>query len=161
MGSNQHYFRSADEMFAAFPGHKSAVSRTMEIADRIEPDVFSNFYARKRRTQQHEAIVGRYAGVTEGGTIKDVAKVLGIPLENIESITKLLPTEVHDLIDFVAKIKSLNRCVLPDFSAVAVADEPLIEYVPLQLVGDNIVTQWNRHDLQEMGVLVLDTPEKQ
>ena len=35
MGSVQHYFRTAAEMSAAFPGHNAAIQRTLEIADRI------------------------------------------------------------------------------------------------------------------------------
>lgn len=43
MGSKLHYFRSTDEMVATFSGHDAAIQRTLEIADRIEPDVFSTF----------------------------------------------------------------------------------------------------------------------
>ncbi|MDR0328170.1 MAG: PHP domain-containing protein [Planctomycetaceae bacterium] len=36
MGSVQHYFRSADEMYTVFAEHREAARRTVEIADRIE-----------------------------------------------------------------------------------------------------------------------------
>jgi len=39
MGSMLHYFRSTKKMLAAFEGHEDAIHRTLEIADRIEPDV--------------------------------------------------------------------------------------------------------------------------
>jgi len=39
MGSLLHYFRSTKKMLAAFEGHEDAIHRTLEIADRIEPDV--------------------------------------------------------------------------------------------------------------------------
>ena len=39
MGSILHYFRSTKKMLAAFTGHEAAVGRTLEIADRIEPNV--------------------------------------------------------------------------------------------------------------------------
>jgi len=41
MGSLLHYFRSTKKMLAAFEGHEDAICRTLEIADRIEPDVNS------------------------------------------------------------------------------------------------------------------------
>ena len=41
MGSMLHYFRSAKKMLAAFAGHEDAIRRTLEIADRIEPDVIT------------------------------------------------------------------------------------------------------------------------
>jgi len=34
-----HYFRSTKKMLAAFEGHEDAIRQTLEIADRIEPDV--------------------------------------------------------------------------------------------------------------------------
>ena len=39
MGSLLHYFRSTKKMLAAFEGHEDAIHRTVEIADRVEPDV--------------------------------------------------------------------------------------------------------------------------
>ena len=39
MDSQQHYFRSTEEMFAVFLNHHAAVNRTVEIAERIEPDI--------------------------------------------------------------------------------------------------------------------------
>jgi DNA polymerase-3 subunit alpha len=39
MGSILHYFRSTKKMLEAFAGHEAAIHRTLEIADRIEPDV--------------------------------------------------------------------------------------------------------------------------
>ena len=36
MGSDQHYFRSADEMLSVFPGNEITVHRTVEIAERIQ-----------------------------------------------------------------------------------------------------------------------------
>jgi DNA polymerase-3 subunit alpha len=39
MGSMLHYFRSTKKMLAAFAGHEDAIHRTLEIADRIEPDI--------------------------------------------------------------------------------------------------------------------------
>ena len=47
MGSDQHYFRAAAEMYAAFPQQEASVERTLEIANRVEPDIFSNFYSKK------------------------------------------------------------------------------------------------------------------
>jgi len=47
MGSEQHYFRSAEEMVAAFSEQLGAVHRTVEIAERIEPDIFSTCYSKK------------------------------------------------------------------------------------------------------------------
>jgi len=39
MGSIDHYFRSTKKMLAAFAGQEAAIGRTLEIADRIEPNV--------------------------------------------------------------------------------------------------------------------------
>ena len=47
MESKQHYFHDADEMYAAFSEHEEACHRTVEIAERIEPDIFEKFYAKK------------------------------------------------------------------------------------------------------------------
>jgi|GEM_PF-2148888 len=47
MGSDQHFFRNEAEMFTAFSGQDAAVHRTVEIADRIEPDIFEKFYSKR------------------------------------------------------------------------------------------------------------------
>ena len=47
MGSELHYFRSEADMFAAFGEHREAARRTVEIAERIDPDIFSQFYSKK------------------------------------------------------------------------------------------------------------------
>jgi DNA polymerase III alpha subunit len=41
MGSILHYFRSTKKMLATFAEQETAIGRTLEIADRIEPDVCS------------------------------------------------------------------------------------------------------------------------
>ena len=47
MESDQQYFRTAAEMYAAFPQQEAAVERTLEIANRVDPDIFSNFYSKR------------------------------------------------------------------------------------------------------------------
>ena len=91
--------------------------------------------------------------------IKDVGRVLDIPLERVNQLTKLVPTsaehharrgaaaeprpaaastratrEVRELIDIARKLEGTNRNAGTHAAGVVIANGPLTDYVPLQRV---------------------------
>ena len=323
MDGSTHYFRTVEEMYAAFPNNRDAVERTLEMARRIEPEIFMNFYNGRhhpgfslpnsrtaddhlrerclaglkkrygnspladdagRRLNSELAVIRKlccanhflivwdvvrfaeengilytargnavgslvcYAlGISNACPLEDdlpferfpdeshnvlpdigmdfahdrreeiinyvkekygkdcVAKIgefpilstkaaipkagrgLGRELSLIKSVQALVPhayvasnmnvnkaleenkelfnryenePDVRELLDFASQIEGRSYQAEPHACALAIADGPLAEYVPLQTLppDKHIVTQWDRHDIEAVGVLTLDFP---
>ena len=65
---------------------------------------------------------------------------------------------MRELFDLAMKIEGLARNVGTHAAAVVIADEPLIEYVPLQRVQgkEEVITQWAMGDVEAAGLLKMD-----
>jgi DNA polymerase-3 subunit alpha len=116
--------------------------------------------------------------------LKDVGRVLGIPLSTIESITKLIPVEqgkvrpLKDALDTIADLKwvkessdekiktlvsaslaleGLNRNAGMHAAGVVIAPGCISDYVPLyKTPATEVMTQYNMKDLEKAGLLKMD-----
>jgi DNA polymerase-3 subunit alpha len=66
--------------------------------------------------------------------------------------------EIRELIDLAMKIEGLARNVGTHAAAVVIAERPVEEYVPLQLVKGKteVITQWAMGDVERAGLLKMD-----
>jgi DNA polymerase-3 subunit alpha len=114
------------------------------------------------------------------GVLRDVGRVLEVPLPEIDriakkvqqgpgaSLTKSLDAdpelqairEENDtnrrLFELGLKLEGLARHNSIHAAGVVVADRPLADYVPLAKNGDDIMTQWQMTELEEVGLLKVD-----
>lgn len=118
------------------------------------------------------------------GSIRDTARALEIPLEEVDSIAKLIPggpkvtiekslkdvtdlreryekeAKVRELIDYARKLEGVARHVSIHPAAVIVADKPLTEYTPLRHSPAkglrDYITQYTYPVLESIGLLKLD-----
>ncbi|NOZ51104.1 MAG: DNA polymerase III subunit alpha, partial [Chloroflexi bacterium] len=118
------------------------------------------------------------------GSIRDTARALEIPLEEVDSIAKLIPggpkvtiekslkdvtdlreryekeAKVRELIDHARKLEGVARHVSIHPAAVIVADKPLTEYTPLRHSPAkglrDYITQYTYPVLESIGLLKLD-----
>jgi DNA polymerase-3 subunit alpha len=112
-------------------------------------------------------------------SIKDVGRVLGVPLAEVDKITKLIPTGLNVTLADAIKTPDLKR-MIEETPAVArvfaiaqrleglcrnagmhaagviVCDKPLDEIVPLYKNGDDIMTQWDGPTCEKVGLLKMD-----
>lgn len=111
--------------------------------------------------------------------IKDVGRVLGLPIQDANNITKLVPagvgvtladtekvSDVKRLIDGDAKVakvfkiakrlEGLCRNAGMHAAGVIVCNKPLDEIVPLYKTGDDVMTQWDGPTCEKMGLLKMD-----
>lgn len=126
------------------------------------------------------------------GAIKDVARVYNVPLDIVNSTTKLIPNtpgvtldkvlgrdpstkeddlklrnpevieiyennpEMHRVIDMALKIEGLPRNCSKHAAGVVICKEVISDHVPLQRNGPDITTQFQKEEVEELGMLKMD-----
>ncbi|MDR3233138.1 MAG: DNA polymerase III subunit alpha, partial [Planctomycetaceae bacterium] len=135
----------------------------------------------KNKYGESVAQLGTFGTMAAKASIKDVGRVLDLPIAFVNEITKLVPdtpkitldkalaaseelnkryeneSSVTELIDYAKGIEGLARQTGVHACGVVIADKPLSEYVPLQHDKDkNIVTQWQGIDVEKAGLLKMD-----
>ncbi|MGQ3684502.1 MAG: DNA polymerase III subunit alpha [Candidatus Loosdrechtia sp.] len=113
--------------------------------------------------------------------IRDVGRVLNIPLSEVDKVAKLIPNTVnislkqaleqepalkalyenekhiHELFDISKKLEGLCRHASVHAAGIVISDEPLTEYVPLAKAGDVVTTQFYDEILvDKIGLLKAD-----
>jgi DNA polymerase-3 subunit alpha len=115
-------------------------------------------YVRNRYGDQSVAQIGTFGTMAARAAIKDVGRVLDIPLERVTRLTNLVPKTLHitleealhqsqelkqeynadpaikELIDIAQKLEGTNRNAGTHAAGVVIANGPLTDYVPLQRV---------------------------
>jgi DNA polymerase III subunit alpha len=139
-------------------------------------------YVRDKYGEQNVAQIGTFGTMAAKAAIKDVGRVLGVPLVRVNQITALVPEElkitiakalnknvdlkavyeqdeeVREMLDIAMKLEGNARNVGTHAAAVVIADQPLTEYVPLGRVSGktDIITQWSMGDVEAAGLLKMD-----
>ena len=139
-------------------------------------------YVKETYGEANVAQIGTFGTLAARAAIKDVGRVLGIPLGRVVQITGMVPEElkitisgaleksaelkmtyegdpeIREMLDLAMKIEGLARNVGTHAAAVVIGDKPLTEYVPLcRVTGkDDIITQWSMYDVENAGLLKMD-----
>ncbi len=113
--------------------------------------------------------------------IRDVGRVMNIPLSEVDKVAKLIPNtlnitlnqameqepalrtlyenekHIHELFDISRKLEGLCRHASVHAAGIVISDEPLTEYVPLAKNGDVVTTQFYDEILvDKIGLLKAD-----
>jgi DNA polymerase-3 subunit alpha len=143
-------------------------------------------YVRKKYGDANVAQIGTFGTLKAKAAIKDVGRVMNIPLVRVEQINKLVPgrlnitldeaikeepalrrmaeedPEVGRLLQLARQLEGTNRSVGTHAAGVVIADRPLEELVPLQKISNKdkakevITTQWAMGDIEKAGLLKMD-----
>ncbi len=139
-------------------------------------------YVKDKYGEENVAQIGTFGTLAARAAIRDVGRVLGIPLARVNQIVAMVPEvlniklakaletsddlkktydgdgEIREVIDLALKVEGLARNVGTHAAAVVIADRPLTEYVPLGRVGGktDIITQWSMNDVEAAGLLKMD-----
>jgi DNA polymerase-3 subunit alpha len=142
-------------------------------------------YVRKKYGDANVAQIGTFGTLKAKAAIKDVGRVLNLPLVRVEQINKLIPTrlnitleealkeepalramvdqdpEIEKLIRFAKRLEGSARNASTHAAGVVIADQPLDSLVPLQVIrrGDKdevVCTQWDMGDVEKAGLLKVD-----
>ncbi len=155
------------------------------------PDIDIDFCF-ERRQEVIDYVVRKYGDdrvvqiVTFGtmaarGVIRDVGRVMDLPYAFVDTIAKLVPTElnitleralsinpelrklyeedaqVKELIDMSKRLEGLPRHTSMHAAGVVISQKEVDEYVPLSLGSDgSVTTQFTMTTLEELGLLKMD-----
>ncbi len=143
-------------------------------------------YVREKYGEANVAQIGTFGELKAKAVLRDVGRVLGLPLSRVEQVNRLIPTrlnitleaalkeepqlrrmveddpEIARLFDFAGRLEGTYRNVSTHAAGVVIADEPLEGLVPLQKLPNKdkdkevVSTQWEMGDVEKAGLLKMD-----
>lgn len=174
-----------DLLFERFlnPDRVSMPDIDVDFADDRRDDIIN--YVREKYGSNSVGQIITFGKLSGRAVIKDVGRVIGIPLSTVESITKQItvvqgrvtPIEeaiekipelkwvkessdpkIKELVEFSKTLEGLNRNAGTHAAGVVIVPGNLIDYVPLYKTPSMAepVTQFNMKDLETAGLLKMD-----
>jgi DNA polymerase-3 subunit alpha len=160
-------------------------------AERISmPDIDIDFCFERRKEvidyvntkygKERVAQIVTFGTLKARAAIRDVGRVLDMPLPEVDRIAKKIPNGPNDSLsesvekdEEVKRVREENEATRKVFeiglrlegcrrnmsthaAGVVISDAPLVERVPLCTTGDDVVTQWTMDALEDVGLLKMD-----
>ncbi len=137
-------------------------------------------YVRNKYGEENVSQIITFGTMASRGVIRDVGRAMEVPLSEVDSIAKKVPNgpgaslrkalETDSELQEIRKANEMNQALfdigvrLEGFcrhssthaAGVVIADKPLDQLIPLCKNGDDIVTQWQMSDLEDVGMLKVD-----
>jgi len=137
-------------------------------------------YVRTKYGKDNVAQIITFGTMAARAAIRDVGRVLDIPLAKVDALAKKIPPtlkiklndalqqeeelsalyrtdpEVKRLFDIAMKLEGLCRHASVHAAGVVISDAPLTEYVPLYKSGEDITTQYAMEMLDKIGLVKMD-----
>jgi len=137
-------------------------------------------YVRAKYGEANVAQIITFGTLGAKAAVRDVGRVLDLPLPEVDRIAKRIPAQVgmtldkaletepdlqrmldqepqvKRLIDIARRLEGVSRHASVHAAAVVIADAPLLEYTPLCRVGDDVTTQWEMNAVEKVGLLKMD-----
>jgi len=142
-------------------------------------------YVSEKYGEGRVAQIGTFGTMAGKAAIRDVGRVLDLPIAEVDPIAKMVPVHqgktvslaraleqvselrttynsdprYKQLIDTAQRLEGITRSVGTHAAGVVIAPEPIVNYVPLQrgtTDKSTIVTQYEMTAIQELGLLKMD-----
>ena len=138
-------------------------------------------YVSKKYGADHVSQIVTFGTMGARAVIRDVGRVMEVPLPQVDRIAKMIPfgpdasidqalstqkplkdeyekdPKVKSLIDMAKRLEGFSRHASVHAAGVVISDQPLTEYVPLQRMNETqIVSQYPMEDLEKLGLLKMD-----
>ena len=165
------------------PARKSMPDIDVDFADSQRSDVIA--YVKEKYGEKSVCQIITFNRLSSKAVIRDVARVLKIPIPKVDSITKWIPSKfgrvytIDQALEEVAELKwlkntddplmqqllkharileGMNRNASTHAAGVVIAPGDVSDYVPLATYGDtnDVVTQFNMKELEDAGILKMD-----
>lgn len=165
------------------PARKSMPDIDVDFADDKRGEVIN--YVREKYGENSVAQIITFNRLSSKQVIRDVARVLKIPIPQVDNITKWIPSKfgrvftidqalsevaelnwlkksddpiMMELLKYARILEGMNRNASKHAAGVVITPGDVSEYVPLATYGDegDVVTQFNMKDLEDAGLLKMD-----
>ncbi|MCJ7670226.1 MAG: DNA polymerase III subunit alpha, partial [Dehalococcoidia bacterium] len=141
-------------------------------------------YVNQKYGSAHVAQIITFGTMGARAAIRDTGRALGMPYAQVDRVARLIPLEltitldraleqsrelydiyhqdaaIRNLLDSAKKLEGMVRHFSTHAAGVVIAHEPLIEYVPLQLLGKGeqrtVMTQFHMGNIARLGLLKMD-----
>lgn len=165
------------------PARRSMPDIDVDFADDKRNEVIE--YVKEKYGQDSVSQIITFNRLSSKAVIRDVARVLKIPIPTVNNITKYIPSkfgkvftidqalddvaelkwvkdskepEIRELIKHARVLEGMNRNASKHAAGVVVTPGAVSDYVPLATAvsQDEIVTQYNMKDIENVGLLKMD-----
>ena len=174
-----------DLLFERFlnPERRSMPDIDVDFADDQRGEVIN--YVRKKYGENSVSQIITFNRLSSKAVIRDVARVLKIPIPTVNNITKFIPSkfgkvysidqslaevpelkwvknseepQIQELIKYARVLEGMNRNASKHAAGVVITPGDVSEYVPLAnaVSQQEIVTQYNMKDIENVGLLKMD-----
>jgi len=170
-----------DLLFERFlnPERISLPDIDLDFTDRRRDEVIE--YAAKKYGRDKVAQIITFGTMAARAVVRDVGRALGYSYSYCDKIAKMIPAnftldetlanvkefqelylndeKAQRLIDYAKKIEGCARHVSTHACGVVISSQPLEEFIPLQHATQNkkiVVTQYEMHSIEELGLLKID-----
>jgi DNA polymerase-3 subunit alpha len=137
-------------------------------------------YIRNKYGEENTAQIVTFGKMKAKLAIRDIGRVLEIPLGDVNKLAKMIPDgpkvelkseidgskdlqkelkhvpETNRLINFALKLENNIRQTGVHAAGVVIAPKKLTEFMPLYKAKDDIVTQFEKDEVEEIGLLKMD-----
>jgi DNA polymerase-3 subunit alpha len=137
-------------------------------------------YIRNKYGEENTAQIVTFGRMKAKLSIRDIGRVLEIPLGDVNKLAKMIPDgpkvelkseidgsidlqkelkhvpETKRLINFALKLENNIRQTGVHAAGVVIAPKKLTEFMPLYKAKDDIVTQFEKDEVEEIGLLKMD-----
>jgi DNA polymerase-3 subunit alpha len=137
-------------------------------------------YIRNKYGEENTAQIVTFGKMKAKLAIRDIGRVLEIPLGDVNKLAKMIPEgpkvelkseidgsidlqkelkhvpETKKLINFALKLENNIRHTGMHAAGVVIAPKKLTEFMPLYKTKDDIVTQFEKDEVEEIGLLKMD-----
>jgi DNA polymerase-3 subunit alpha len=165
------------------PARKTMPDIDVDFADDKRGEVIN--YVKEKYGDDSVTQIITFNRLSSKAVLRDVARVLGIPIPTVDKITKFIPSKfgrvftidqaldevselewvrkspdekIQELIKYARILEGMNRNASKHAAGVVIAPGEVSNYVPLAIYGDDdsVVTQFNMKELEEAGLLKMD-----
>ncbi|MCZ7603615.1 MAG: DNA polymerase III subunit alpha [Melioribacteraceae bacterium] len=165
------------------PARKSMPDIDVDFADDQRGEVIS--YVKEKYGENSVCQIITFNRLSSKAVLRDVARVLGIPIPTVEKITKFIPSKfgrvytidqaledvpelkwvkdsddpkIQELIRYAKILEGMNRNASKHAAGVVITPGPVSDFVPLATAGtdNDLVTQFNMKELDYAGLLKMD-----
>ncbi len=139
-------------------------------------------YIVKKYGTDHVSQIATFGTMAARGVIRDVGRVLNVPLADVDRIAKLIPSfpgsytsipealeqipdlkklqdsseEIKRLLSIGIRLEGFSRHTSTHAAGIVISRDPLYTVVPLSKNEGQVVTQFSMTDLEKVGLLKMD-----